>query len=61
MISDIVICAYTFSESKCKKCISLYRRQGRSSSQIFGGAKKIAKKGSIFFPIKKIWWGRRPN
>jgi len=25
--------------------------QGRSSSQIFGGAKKIAKKGSIFFPI----------
>ena len=38
--------------------------QGRSSSQIFGGAKKIAKKGSMFFPIwaknnyelgKKIW------
>jgi len=26
-------------------------RQGRSSSQIFGGAKKIAKKGSKFFPI----------
>jgi len=41
------------------------------SSQIFGGA-KIAKNGSIFFPIwaknnfelgkiKNIWWGRRPN
>jgi len=28
-----------------------YSAQGRSSSQIFGGAKKIAKKGSIFFPI----------
>jgi len=45
--------------------------QGRSSNQIFGGAKKIATKGSIFFPIlaknnlelgkKKIWRGRRPN
>jgi hypothetical protein len=44
--------------------------QGCSSSQIFGGAKKIAKKGSIFFPIwaknyfelskKKIWW-RHPK
>ena len=28
-----------------------YHTQGSSSSQIFGGAKKIAEKGSIFFPI----------
>jgi hypothetical protein len=27
--------------------------QGRSSSQIFGGAKKIAKKESIFFPFEQ--------
>jgi len=37
-------------------------RQGRCSSQIFGGAKKIAKKGSIFPFGQKIIlrWGRRP-
>jgi len=29
----------------------MFNFQGRSSSQIFGGTKKIAKKGSIFFTI----------
>jgi hypothetical protein len=32
----------------------MFNFQGRSSSQIFGGTKRIAKKGSLFFPI----WAR---
>jgi hypothetical protein len=47
----------------------MFNFQGRSSSQIFGGTKRIAKKGSLFFPIwarnnfelgkKKIFGGAR--